>query len=560
VKRNSVRLALLGFWLAQLAGPCRSAPPVTVAEKSGYKATSRHADVVDFCRQLAKGSPVVRLGELGASQEGRKLPLVILADPPVASAAEAARAKKLVVFAMGNIHAGEVDGKEALLMLARELAAGKDRKLLKSVVVVFCPIFNADGNEKIDRRHRPHQAGPAEGVGVRVNARGLDLNRDFVKLESPEVRALVRFFNEWDPAVVIDCHTTNGSFHRYTLTYEGGRCPAGDPGLIAFTRDELLPEVGRRMQKQTGYRSYFYGNFSPDRAEWQTVLPTPRYGTHYVGLRNRVAILSESYIYASYKDRTLATKAFVKNIVEYTAENREKVSKLLTRAREGVIDARPGEKVVLQFRAAAQGRPHRLLGFVEEVKGGKRVNTGRPREYEVQYMGGTRATLTVARPFAYLLPASLGKVVENLRRHGVVVEELREDAELEVEAYRVERITRRPEFQKHQPVSLGVKARKEKVRVKAGTVVVRTAQPLGTLACFLLEPQSLDGLATWNFFDGVLKEGRDYPVLRVPAAVGLKARRIGGEPPGLPRRSSSGGGETGRGGGTAVPPPRVFGR
>src|SRR5713226_3193405 len=151
-------------------------PLLTVAEKSEYKATSLHADVVEFCERLAKQSPLIRIGELGTSSEGRKLPLLIIADPPVATPEEAAKSKKLVVFVIGNIHAGEVDGKEALLMLARDLATAKERPLLKDLVIVFAPIFNADGNEKMAKTNRPTQAGPEEGVGVRTNAQGLDLN------------------------------------------------------------------------------------------------------------------------------------------------------------------------------------------------------------------------------------------------------------------------------------------------------------------------------------------------------------------------------------------------
>lgn len=173
-----------------IARPDKPATPslLTVAEKSDYKATSRHADVLDYCQRLRKLSPLVRLGELGKSGEGRQLPLVMLADPPISTPEEAAQSGKLVVFAMGNIHAGEVDGKEALLMLARELAAAKEKPLLKDLVIVFAPILNADGNEKISKENRHEQAGPVEGVGVRENAAGLDLNRDYIKLDSPEVR------------------------------------------------------------------------------------------------------------------------------------------------------------------------------------------------------------------------------------------------------------------------------------------------------------------------------------------------------------------------------------
>jgi dipeptidyl aminopeptidase/acylaminoacyl peptidase len=516
-------LLALAAWLPRP----QAQPPRTAAETSDYKTTSTHAEVVAFTKALAKQSSLVRLAKLGTSHAKRELPLLILADPPVATAEEAARSKKLVVFAMANIHAGEVDGKEALLMLARELALARDKPLLKDLVLVFAPIFNADGNENLGK-HRPRQAGP-EQVGTRASAQGLDLNRDYVKLESPEVRALVRFLNQWDPAVVIDCHTTNGSYHRYTLTYEGGRCPAGDPPVIAYTR-ELLPAVTRRMQKSTGYLSTYYGNFSPDRRQWLTVPPTPRYGTHYVGLRNRIAILSESYSYAPFKDRVLASKAFVQAILDHTALNKDRVRKLLADARAATIRAgkAPREKdlIVLQHKPAALGRPIDILGFVEETKNGRRVATEKHRTYEVVYMGDMEATVSVRRPYAYLLPATLTAVVENLQRHGIEVDQLREDVELDLEVYRVDKITRLRAFQKHQPVSLAATARKESRRVPAGTVLVRTAQQLGSLAAYLLEPQSADGLVTWNFFDAVLKEGQDFPVVRLPAPVALTSGRV----------------------------------
>src|SRR5439155_18969307 len=213
----------------------------TVAERSDYKATAKHAEVVEYCQQLAKMSPLIRIADFGTTHEGRKLPLVILADPPVATAEQAARSGKLVVFAMGNIHAGEVDGKEGLLMLVRDLATAPSHQLLKDIIIVFAPIFNADGNERMSRNNRPGQKGPEEGMGIRENAQGFDLNRDFVKLETPEVRALVRFFTQWNPAIVVDTHTTNGSYHRYTITYEGPRNPAGEPAVIDLVRDRRLP-------------------------------------------------------------------------------------------------------------------------------------------------------------------------------------------------------------------------------------------------------------------------------------------------------------------------------
>jgi dipeptidyl-peptidase-4 len=505
-----LKLALLSLFLsASIAAP-QTPPPQTVAETSDYQATSRYADVVDFCQRLSKLSPLVRLGELGKSGEGRKLPLVILADPPLSTPEEAVKSGKIVVLAMANIHAGEVDGKEALLMLARDLATAKEKPLLKDLVLVFAPIFNADGNEKIAKEHRREQNGPAEGVGVRGNAAGLDLNRDYIKLDSPEVRALVRFFNKWNPHIFIDCHTTNGSYHRYTITYEGPVCPAGDGKLIALVRDRMFPEVSRRLEKRSGYHSFFYGNFSRDRTRWETVPAIPRYGTHYVGLRNRIGILSESYSYAPFRERVLATRDFVRTILEYASENKDKLGAALREARK--------EKDTIALRHCMRPLPNRttILGFVEEKKDGRTAATKTPKDYTVEYLGVGEPTLSVTRPYAYLFPASWTKVVENLQRHGIAVEELREDIELDIETYKVDKVAKGAIYQKRQLIDVEATPRLDTRRIAAGTIVVRTSQPLGALAAYLLEPQAEDGLCAWSFFADAVREGVEYPVLRLP--------------------------------------------
>ncbi len=328
---------------------------------------------------------------------------------------------------MANIHAGEVDGKEALLMLARDLATAKEKPLLKDLVIVFAPIFNA-------RRQREDHEGAiaarrtarVEGVGVRENAAGLDLNRDYIKLDSPEVRALVRFFNKWDPAIFIDCHTTNGSLSPLHASPTKGRSvPPAMQKLIALVRDELLPEVGRRLEKHSGYNSFFYGNFSRDRTRWETVPAIPRYGTHYYGLRNRIGILSESYSYAPFRDRVLGHARFraaaSSNMRRKTRKSSARCSRNARKEKEFIAAAPPHD-------GRCRGRST-VLGFEEERKDGETVATTRPRDYTVEYLGVAESTLSVRRPDAYLFPASCTSAVENLQRHGIAVEELREDIE-----------------------------------------------------------------------------------------------------------------------------------
>jgi hypothetical protein len=188
------------------------------------------------------------------------------------------------------------------------------------------------------------------------------------------------------------------------------------------------------------------------------------------------------------------------------------------------------EPLILRQRPAPVGRPHQLMGFVEEQKDGRRVPTQQPKTYELLYCGGSEPTLSVRRPFAYMIPASCTSVAKILQQHGIRLEELREAIELGVEVYRIDKIERGSEFQSHRPVSLRATSRAESRRVASGTLLVRTAQPLGSLAAYLLEPQAEDGLVTWNFFDAFMEEGKDFPVVRVSAKVEL---------PVVPVRSSS---------------------
>jgi len=488
-------------------------PPKTVAESSQFQATSHYADVMEFCTQLSKLAPnVVRLGDIGTSSEGRKMPLLILADPPIATSEQAASSGKLVAFLQGNIHAGEVDGKEALLMLACEIALAKERPLLKEWIIAIAPIVNPDGNERFSNTHRTEQSGPPE-VGIRENAQGFDLNRDFIRLESPEVQAMVRFYRRWNPAAVIDTHTTNGSYHRYPLTYDGPRHPATDEKLRTFVQDTLLPAAGKKLEKATGFPSFFYGNFDATRTKWEAYPALPRMGTPYVGLRGRISILSESYSYAPFKDRVTASREFVRACLEVLAENTKTVRQLLNDAKS------VPETVAIQHKLAARKNPVPVLGYEENEK--HKPLLDKPKEYTVTHIDQGEATLKVPRPFAYLIPAEFSDIVQNLLRHGIVVDEFREDIELDYEPEIVQAISRSGrDYQKHRLLQLKTATAPAKSRMfPAGTVIIRTSQPLARLISILLEAQSEDGLATWGFLGDKLKEGEPYPVVRLTKPV-----------------------------------------
>lgn len=515
------------------AEPAKDAVPIaelrSVAESSDYKATALHAQVVSFLDAMAQDHRVTRL-TLGTSTQGREIPLVILADPPIRSAEEARTARemdgKVVVFIIGNIHAGEVCGKEALPMLARDLLVRND-PLLSRLIIAIAPIYNCDGNEQVDVNNRPGQNGPELGMGKRENGQGLDLNRDFIKLEAPETRALVGFLNAWDPLLFIDTHTTNGSHHRFTITYGGPKALAGDEAVRLFFRDRFMPQVADRYSASCGEPTFYYGSFGDgvfgdpahDKATWGTYPAEARFGTNYVGLRGRMSLLSEAYSYAPYKDRVLRTYDFVHAALAWCDQNHDELSRLCDGA-DARAKASPRDMVAIRTRTVACPGKVTVLGFEEEIKNGRSVSTGIPRDYSVDLLDCYEPELSVARPRAYRIERDvrLEPVIDNLRMHGVMVSEVRRATTIPGERLTITKATAasRP-FQGHVLVKAEVEAAAADVPLNAGDWYISTAQPLGNLIVYALEPQSEDGLATWNFFDPWLTPGATFPVWRITA-------------------------------------------
>ncbi len=309
-------IALVSVFLA----PGLSAQ-TTRAERTDYRQTSTYADVVAFLDSLQTITPDLRLGTIATSPEGRAVPYVIASRPLVSSPAEAQRSGKPVIYLQANIHAGEVEGKEAAQMLLRDLTAGPLRPLLDKIVLLVVPIYNTDGNERWGpgEQNRPGQNGP-EPVGQNPNGQGLNLNRDYVKMEAPETRGSAALILQWDPDLFMDLHTTNGSYHGYVLTYAPGLNPNSNPA-VALVRDRMLPSLRQRMQQRYKQPTFSYGNFrnqDPDSLiqGWETYDARPRFGTNWMGLRGRLSILSEGYSNADFRTRVSATYNFVREVLE----------------------------------------------------------------------------------------------------------------------------------------------------------------------------------------------------------------------------------------------------
>jgi hypothetical protein len=532
--RSGAPIAAIFFLLFFAGSPFGLAdePIKTRAEATNFEETSRYADVTAYIAQLQKQSALLHVETFGKTKEGRALPLMVLTDPAVTSPRQAGESGRPVVFIMANIHAGEVEGKEASLNLARRLLTGDLQPLLKKLVILIAPDYNADGNERISTNNRIAQNGPIGGVGIRENAQGLDLNRDYIKAVAPETEALLHLFNQWDPTLVVDLHTTDGSYHGYHLTYSIPLSPNTDANLAHYHREIMMPALAEAMREKHKYRTYYYGNFEgppprdgqPDTRSWHAFSPAPRVGTNYVGLRNRLAILSEAYSYLDFKGRIDVTEAFVEEIFNYAAGHGQEILRLTAQA-DRAAAARPGFDLGIDCQPVAlPDKVEILVGEVTKIKNprsGRMMTAVVPDKITPVAMldyGNFAPTRKVATGRVYLLAdtPNTKAVIEKLKTHGIVVEQLPSPLKTEAQVLVIGKIARTGRaFLGGREVKVTGSYETRTMEYPAGTTIVRVSQPLGTLAAYLLDPESDDGLTTWGFFDSDLAVGKAHPVSKL---------------------------------------------
>ena len=489
----------------------------TVAESSDFKSTSTSAQVVEYMTNCSSQADHVQQFVFGKTVEDRDMVGAIVATKAYELGQQDDR---VVTLVLGNIHSGECAGKEAILMMLRELASNPNHAWLKNMVLIFVPNYNADANDRMGKNNRRGQIGPENGMGRRQNAQNLDLNRDFVKLESPEARSLVALIDKVNPHLFIDCHTTNGSKHQYALTYDVPHNPATAEPIRNFLRKKLIPTVTKELD-QKGTKTFYYGNFNPEHTAWTTFGHEPRFSTEYVGLRGRLAILSEAYSYISYKDRIFATKDFVSQCLEYVHQHANDVRTLLDSVDKDLVRIAGSQpsRIAVSLNAKVEKFDEKVpvLGYKDD----------QPHSYDCDFLGNYVPTRSVPLPYAYLVPAKLARSVDRMLMHGISVESLNQDQKLEVSIQVIKDLNRNERvFQKHRMLQAQSQQENGTREFKRGTFVVRTAQPLGRLAAYLLECESNDGLVFWNFLDRELQVDKEYPIYRLDNRVDLDVSNV----------------------------------
>ncbi len=552
------RLALCAGWIvaALLVGAAEAQPQSdqtpacppqwqTTAERTGYAETGRYAQVVRFCRRLADASPQARLVSFGVSAEGRELPLLILSASDAWTPESAHADGKLVVLIQNCIHAGECAGKDASLALARDILITKTRRhLLRHVNLLIMPIFSADGHERFSPYSRINQNGPKE-MGWRVTATNLNLNRDYTKADTAEMRAWLGVWTSWQPDFLFDNHTTNGSDHQYAMFYSAplGRLTA--PPIAAWLRETLLPAVLPAVERD-GHLTFPYGgpidrtDLSKGIATW--FAHTPRFSTGYGAVCNRPTVLVEVHALKPYRERVAATYSILVHTLEALSREPDALRNAIRTADRACIEHRGGDgpdgKVVLRLRRTEQSHPvvYKAVAFevrTSDISGGPVIDySDRPIDVPTRLFDQTEVAAAITPPAAYLVPPQWHVIIDRLDWHGIESFRLDRERKLEVETCRFEdvKFPPRPYESRFQP-SFKTVSRRETRRFPAGTVVVPLDQPRAKLAVHLLEPDAPDSLVRWGLINQIF-ERKEYfetyvmePIARKMLAADAALRR-----------------------------------
>ena len=491
----------------------------THAEKTNYRQTPNYADTIAFAQELADASPAIEYRTFGHSGQGRELPLLVASETQTFTP-EAARAEgKAVALIQACIHSGEPDGKDAGFALLRDVAISKSAAgLLENVVLLFIPIYNTDGHERSTPYNRINQNGP-ESMGWRTTSTYQNLNRDYMKADTPETRAWLRLWNEWQPDLFIDCHVTDGADYRCNITYHHEHHAGIDDAVLDWERDVFDDKV-KNATAAAGNVISWYLEFIDNRdltLGTRDFNGSPRFSTGYVPLRNRPGILIETHMIKDYESRVIGTYDFLRAAL---TEVNNDPARLIRVGREA--DARTvragstydaARLYPLDFELTDDATPFDLKAFQytteeSEVSGDLRVVYGRePLDLTIPMYDTFRVTAAVAPPLHYIVPVQWTDVIEVLHAHGVHFRSLAETTSLEVESYRFTDVTwpSEPFEGRHMP-RFEVERLTETMTFPAGSIVVPVAQPLGKVVLNLLEPEAPDSFARWGFFNAIFEE------------------------------------------------------
>lgn len=509
-------------------------PWLSPTEKSDFITTPDYNETMNWFKKLADASPLISMVSIGKSLEGRDIFMIIASSEKAVTASALKKSKKPLLFVQAGIHSGEIDGKDAGMMLLRDIAFGNKKQLLDGVNLLFIPILNVDGHERSSAFNRPNQRGP-QNMGWRTNAQNLNLNRDYAKLDTKEIRAVIEVMNQYDPLLYMDIHVTDGADYQYDITFSGLKQQGYSKEISNWLSTKFKPQadsdltanghIPGQLLFSVNDRDFSQGNM--------LTMGDPRFSDAYGDLRHMASILVENHSLKPFKQRVLGTYVLLESTMKLLATEGKSLqeSTLSDRAkRASKIPLKwkiPQMKTAVTFESqsslkkvdASAKAPDslKLLGIESKIVKSSITNadyvewTGKPITMTIANYKGTEALEYANRPKAYYVTATYPEIIDRLKWHGIQMEILKQPREVTVEMYRIQDAKfgnadgKTIPFEGHIQVTGTPKSEIHKQLFVAGSAYISTDQPLGDLAMLLLEPKSPDSYLSWGFFDQIFQ-------------------------------------------------------
>ena len=492
---------------------------ITHFEKSGEKDSPSYEETIKYFKRFETETNMAKLISLGESSQGREIKCLVVAKGNHFTPQKARRRGKAIVLIQNGIHPGEIEGKDASMLLLREILITKEKKnLLDNLVLLFIPILNVDGHERLSPYNRPNQNGPRM-MGFRTTAINLNLNRDYMKADTSEMKSLLRLFSNWLPDFYIDNHTTNGVDYQYHITYGMERHQNIFGALGKWGQEKFIPFMKNEVEKKgflvSKYIEFYKQELEEGIIDWHY---RPMFSNGYSALQNRLLLLIETHSLKPFSNRVYSTKAMVESTLEFLNTNHKELRELNKKAdRESVKRYADGNSTFpISFDGTDEFELMNFKGIEydkEESKitgGSIKRYIGKPIDIQVPVYNKVKITKRVKLPFAYVIPKEFKEVVRILKLHGIKAETLKEDKTVEVEKYHFTdyKFAERP-YEGRQGVQVKCETINDKMFFPVGTYIIKTKQRGIRVIANLLEPEAPDSFLSWGFFNAFF-ERKEY--------------------------------------------------
>jgi hypothetical protein len=494
----------------------------TVFEKSGFISTADYDQTMNYFQSFADNSEFAEFLTFGISPQGRELNYLLVSKDKFFTAEELKAANKPLLLVINGIHSGEIEGKDASMILMREILITKEKEsLLDSINIIVVPIFSVDGHERKSKYNRINQNGPEE-MGWRTTAQNLNLNRDWMKADAPEMQAMLKLVNEWNPDFIIDTHTTNGADYQYSVTYSVEWSKNMYDRTANWLAEKFAPYLENEVDEK-GFLIYPYvylKNWSKGLDEGLIYWPaTPRFCSGYFALQNRPMLLVETHMLKPYKDRVYSTKAVLQTTMEFVFNNSTELRELNREADKLTSRLYDENKhLPLAFSNTDKYEMMNFKGYEyywdsSAISGTQKlVYTNRKQDFEVKYFNDIVVTDSIKVAKGYYIPPEYSFLVDRLKSHGlnsILIEAELKDVEVTRYKFKDVKFAAGP-YEGRQSVTFNYDTYTEKINIPKGSFFFLNDQRTARVLTHLLEPKSSDSFVQWGFMNQIFEQKEYY--------------------------------------------------